>query len=145
MVTRVLTSDERVQLEALAQYLTQDQIADYLGISRPTLAAILDRDEEAALRYKRGKARAIGAVASNLIDKARKGDTACMIFFLKTQAGWRETNRTEITGADGGAVKITQEMTDDLRQALDVLAAKIADSDSADQVALPGPAQPDHA
>jgi hypothetical protein len=68
-----------------------------------------------------------------------------MIFFLKTQAGWRETNRTEITGADGGAVKITQEMTDDLRQALDVLAAKIADSDSADQVALPGPAQPDHA
>ncbi len=24
-----------------------------------------------------------------------------MIFWMKTQAGWRETNRTELTGKDG--------------------------------------------
>lgn len=144
MATRVLTDDERIQLEALAQYLNQDQIADYLGMSRPTLAAIFERDEEAGLRYKKGKARAIGAIASNLIDKARKGDIACMIFFLKTQAGWRETNRHEITGADGGAIKITQEITDDLRKALDALAAKISGSDREDEVAFASPIEPDN-
>jgi transcriptional regulator with XRE-family HTH domain len=144
MATRVLTDDERVQLEALAQYLTQDQIADYLGISRPTLAAIFERDEEAGLRYKKGKARAIGVIASNLMNKARDGDIACMIFFLKTQAGWRETNRHEITGADGGAIKITQEITDDLRKALDALAAKISGSDREDEVAFASPIKPDN-
>ncbi len=42
-----------------------------------------------------------------------------MIFFLKTQAGWRETNRTELTGADGKPIehsvsqKPIREYTDD--------------------------------
>lgn len=32
----------------------------------------------------------VGNVAKNLYAKAIKGDTASMIFFLKTQGGWRE-------------------------------------------------------
>ena len=29
--------------------------------------------------------------------KARGGDTTCSIFYLKTQAGWRETDRLKDT------------------------------------------------
>jgi hypothetical protein len=30
-----------------------------------------------------------------------------MIFWLKTRAGWKETNVTELTGGDGGPLKVT--------------------------------------
>ena len=89
-----LTEEQTVQVEALAAYLSQDQIADYFGITRPTFSAMIERNADISLRYKRGKAKAIGAVAQNLIKKAREGDNACMMFYLKTQAGWRETNHT---------------------------------------------------
>ena len=90
---KTLTEDETVQVEALAAYLSQEQMADYFGITRPTFAAMLERDPEIALRYKRGKAKAIGLVAQGLLQKARNGDTTSAIFYLKTQAGWRETIR----------------------------------------------------
>ena len=103
---KTLTEDQKEQVEKLAAYLTQDQMADYFGMTRPTLAAIMERDEEVLLRYKRGKSRAIGAIANSLIQKARDGDTACMMFYLKTQAGWRETERKEIVGEGGGPLLI---------------------------------------
>lgn len=98
---KTLNDEQRAQVEALAAYLTQEQIADYFGIGRTTWFSILERDPDISERYKRGKARAIGAVAQNIIKKARGGDNACMMFYLKTQAGWRETNRVEVTDADG--------------------------------------------
>lgn len=96
-----LTEAEKAEVETLAAVLTAAQIADYFGIGRTTFFAMMARDEEIAERYKRGKARAIGAVAQSLISKARAGDTASMIFYLKTQAGWRETNVLEHSGSIG--------------------------------------------
>ena len=90
-----------MQVEALAAYLTQDQIADYFGITRPTFSAMIERDDDISLRYKRGKSKAIGAVAQGLLQKARDGDTTSAIFYLKTQAGWRETNHIDHTSSDG--------------------------------------------
>lgn len=102
---KTLTADQRAQVEALAAYLSQDQIADYFGISRPTFAAMIERDNDISLRYKKGKAKAIGLVAQGLLQKARNGDTASAIFYLKTQAGWKETNVQEHTGKDGTALQ----------------------------------------
>lgn len=98
---KTLNDEQRAQVEALAAYLTQEQIADYFGIGRTTWFSILERDPDISERYKRGKARAIGAVAQNLIKKARDGDNACMMFYLKTQAGWRETSHIDHTSSDG--------------------------------------------
>lgn len=86
-----LTDLQRQEVETLAAVLSTEQIADYFGIGRTTFYRLMERDEEIAVRYKRGKAKAIGAIAQGLINKARSGDTTSMIFFLKTQAGWRET------------------------------------------------------
>ena len=97
---KVLTAAQKAETETLAAVLTSEQIADFFGIGRTTFFAMMERDAEIAERYKRGKARAIGTIAQNLIAKARSGDTASMIFYLKTQAGWRETTRIEGTGDD---------------------------------------------
>ena len=102
---KALTEAQRVEVETLAAVLSTEQIADYLGIGRRTFWDMMARDDEIAARYKKGKARAIGAIAQGLISKARGGDTASMIFFLKTQAGWRETVAVE-TVPDPGAMVI---------------------------------------
>lgn len=86
-----LTDTQKAEVETLAAVLTAEQVADYFGIGRRTFYSMMERDEEIAARYKRGKAKAIGVIAQGLINKARAGDTISMIFFLKTQAGWRET------------------------------------------------------
>jgi hypothetical protein len=93
--TKELTAGQKVEVETLAALLSQDQIADYFGIVRNTFRAICARDPEVNERYKRGKAKAIAHVAQGLLMKARNGDTTSSIFYLKTQGGWRETDRHE--------------------------------------------------
>lgn len=90
-----LTDEQKAEVETLAAVLTAEQVADYFGIGRRTFYSMMQRDEKIAARYKRGKAKAIGVIAQGLINKARAGDTTSMIFFLKTQAGWRETSQVE--------------------------------------------------
>lgn len=124
-----LTADQKAQVEALAAYLTQDQISDYLGITRPTFSAMMDRDQEIALRYKRGKSKAVGLVAQGLLQKARAGDTTSAIFYLKTQAGWRETQKIEHTGADGAPIQV--ETLDVSKLSTETLAEIMAARDAA--------------
>lgn len=107
---KTLTDEQKAQVEALAAYLSQDQIADYFGTTRPTFAAMIERDEEISLRYKRGKAKAIGTVAQGLLQQARDGNMTAAIFYLKTQAGWREAQSVEHSGKDGGPIQ-TEDVT----------------------------------
>ena len=86
----VFTQDQIEQVEKLASLLTKGQLCDYLGISEPTFRAVETRQEEVSFAYKKGKAKAIVTVGSNLIKQAQKGNMTAAIFYLKTQAGWRE-------------------------------------------------------
>jgi hypothetical protein len=97
---RVFDFDEIAQVESLAAVLSVEMMADYFGIAKPTFYAIMERQPEVFERYKRGKARAIGTVAKALITKAQSGDTASMIFYLKTQAGWKETQVVDSISSD---------------------------------------------
>ena len=90
-----LTEDQIKEVETLSALLTTSQIADYLGISHVTFKAIRDRDDNVSFAYKTGKAKAIAKVAKNLIGKANEGDNAAMMFYLKTQAGWKETQHVQ--------------------------------------------------
>lgn len=87
---KTLTANQAVEIEKLAEVLTMEQIADYFGISSDTLSRILNRQKDVSLHYKKGKAKIINEIAQNLVTKARGGDLGAMIFFLKTQGGWRE-------------------------------------------------------
>ena len=97
---RVLNEEELAQVEALASVLSSEQIADYFGIARTTFYDIMKRQPDVSERYKRGRAKAIGSVAKGLLQKAQSGDTASTIFYLKTQAGWKETAVVEATVED---------------------------------------------
>jgi hypothetical protein len=101
-----LTSEQVNEVETLAALLSQDQIADYFGVSRPTFAAMMERDEDISLRYKRGKSKAIGSVAKGLLQQARDGNITAAIFYLKTQAGWKEVDRHEIAGDPNSPIYI---------------------------------------
>jgi hypothetical protein len=79
-----------------------------------------------AARYKRGKARAIGVIAQGLINKARSGDTTSMIFFLKTQAGWRETGRLEHLLPEEAAEAPRTDAVARLMERLDAIAGRQA-------------------
>ena len=96
-----LSDSQKIEVKALAQYLSQEQIADYLGVTRKTFAAIIERDPEVFTHYKKGKATAVVSVAKGLVQKAIAGDTTAMIFFLKTQAGWKESQNIDHTSSDG--------------------------------------------
>lgn len=97
----VLTPEQKAEVETLAAVLSSEQIADYFGIGRTTWFAILDRDPQVSELYKKGKAKAIGMVAQNLISKARAGDLGAQIFYLKTQAGWKDTTHIDHSSSDG--------------------------------------------
>ena len=69
---KTLTEAQRAEVETLAAVLTAAQMADYFGIGRTTLFSLMDRDPDIAERYKRGKARAIGAIAQSLLEAAAR-------------------------------------------------------------------------
>ena len=93
---RKLNRDQIAQVESLAAYLSIEQIANYFGMSKPTFYAIMERQPNVLLRYKKGKANAIGSIAKSLLKKAREGCTTSQIFYLKTQAGWSEKQQIEV-------------------------------------------------
>lgn len=80
---------------------TQDQVATLVGKHVNTIKG----NETAKAAFEEGKAETVAKVAGSLVAKALKGDTASAIFYLKTQAGWRETVRNEHTGKDGGPIE----------------------------------------
>lgn len=94
---KTLTKDQAKELEILAAVLNQEQIADYFGISQDTLKRIMERDDRVLRSYKKGKAKAIGSIAGNLINQAKSGNTTAAIFYLKTQAGWKEGTDLNVT------------------------------------------------
>ena len=96
-----LDDKQITQIEALAAFLTLEQIADYFGVTRPTFDAICQRQPEVFLQYKKGKSKAIASISQNLIKQAQDGNTTAAIFYLKTQAGWKETQVVDNTSSDG--------------------------------------------
>jgi hypothetical protein len=97
------TDAERKQVEALSGYgLPIEQIAVLVrdGIDADTLRKHF-REE-----LIRGKAKANGQIGKTLFQKAMAGDTTAMIWWSKTQMRWSETMKHELTGDEGGPLKI---------------------------------------
>jgi len=88
---------EARQVEAMAAVgITQEDIALVLGMNFKTLTRLYSE------AWKRGKVKANAKVGERLYKKAvEDGDTASLIFWAKTQMGWRETQRVDHTSSDG--------------------------------------------
>jgi transcriptional regulator with XRE-family HTH domain len=105
---------KKVELLA-SRGLSQAQIALQLGISESTLYNRKRETKEFAEAIKNGRNRGIAYIANKLYEKASAGDNACMMFFLKTQGGWSEKSKVELTGEDGQPVKIQNVFINDLK------------------------------
>lgn len=90
---------ELVKLHALVG-TKQEVIADILGIDPKTLRKYYREELDQSL------AQANAVIGGALFNKAKGGDTASQIFWLKTRARWRETSVVEHTGPEGGPVQI---------------------------------------
>ena len=116
--SRTFTDRELAQIEALGSVLSIEQIADYFGIGRTTFYAICERQPETMEHYKRGKAQAIASVSKGLLQQAIKGNLTSAIFYLKTQAGWRETANLNIGENKDSPLKITISPVDAIKPLL---------------------------
>lgn len=94
------TPERRATVKAMAAY----------GIPQEDIARVVGIEQTALRRYYRaeldtGGPQAVAKVAECLYQQAISGNTTAAIFFLKTRGKWRETERVELTGADGGPMK----------------------------------------
>ena len=99
------TDAERKQVVALSGYgLPIEQIAVLVrdGIDTDTLR------KHFATELVSGKAKANGQVGKTLFQKVMAGDTTAAIWWSKTQMRWAETQKHELTGADGAPLEFTK-------------------------------------
>jgi len=98
-------SRQLVQLHATIG-TQQHLIADILGVDAKTLRKHYREELDQSM------AQANAQIGGALFNKAKNGDTAAMIFWMKTRAGWRETQNLEHTGPGGAPLSIRVEYTD---------------------------------
>jgi hypothetical protein len=106
----------RYQVTVMAAIgIRRDTMCSILGISEPTL------DKYYRKEYEAGKDQANALVASRLWETAvfglGKEHVTAAIFWLKTQARWKETVANELSGPNGTPIPIeeTNRLTDEER------------------------------
>lgn len=88
-----LTPQGRLLIEKWAlDGLSQEQIAQNMGIARQTLIEWKNRFPDIADSLKKGRAVVVAALQNKLIQKAMSGDLGAIIFSLKNLApeSWRD-------------------------------------------------------
>ena len=115
------TNEDTKLVEALAiAGVTQNLIAQILKISEPTLR------KNYRSQLDTSKARANAIISQALFKRAKDGNVLAQIFWLKTQAGWREKNYHEITGKDGDPLFAEERQLIEIRKIFDEI--KFAES-----------------
>ena len=83
-----------------------------VGITHEDIAKKIDISSDTLVKYYReelddGRIDAIAQVGQKLYQNAISGNLSAQMFYLKTRAGWSETNKHEITGANGSAIPLS--------------------------------------
>ena len=96
------TDDTRKKVYELSSVgTTYEDIAKVIGISHDTLTKYYRPELD------RGRIDANAIVAGTLFKQAQEGNTSAMIFWLKTRAQWKETQKHEHGGdLDGSPIQV---------------------------------------
>lgn len=98
-MAREISKEQRKRVKDMAAIrCTQEEIAAIEGMARETLRTHF------AVELEEGAAIGALYVKKRLRDLINDGEPSAIFFYLKTQCGWRETSRTEITGPGGEAL-----------------------------------------
>ena len=88
------SAEDMKQVESYgALGMTSQQIADCMGISAGHMCAMQNEFPEFYDAIKRGKAKGIAMVTSELIKNVKAKNVTAQIFYLKCQAKWREESQ----------------------------------------------------
>ena len=100
-VATKFSKEDRERIQRCAGIgLSYDMISSIFGCAKMTLTKYCQEELD------RGKALRMEKVCGYLAQWIDEGDKASTFFYLKTQGEWRETNRTEVTGADGAPFQV---------------------------------------
>jgi len=80
--------------------IRHEDIATKLGISSDTLVRKYRKELDD------GRIDANAEMASSLFNQGKNGNVTAAIFWLKSRAGWSDRSQIELTGENGGPVKI---------------------------------------
>lgn len=97
--------------------LNKEQVAQCLGISRRVFFKYQEENPEFAEAYDRGRAKATAVIAGKLLQKVETGSLVAIIFWLKCQAGWKETGVLEIPGLTPQAAVDFETLTPEQKRA----------------------------
>lgn len=111
------------------------QLHATIGTPQETIARVLGIDGKTLRKHYRDEldlatARANATIGGALFNKAKGGDTAAQIFWMKTRAGWREKTDLNLTSEDGSMSPRPLDLSKVPTEALEAL-VKAAD-DAAD-------------
>jgi len=103
MTKKLITKPPHEPTEATRQTV---QLHTMVGTNQTDIARVLDIDEKTLRKYYRdeldlAKSKANATIGGALFNKAKNGDTAAMIFWMKTQAKWAERHELDHSSTDG--------------------------------------------
>lgn len=87
---------------------TRDGLCEILGMSTATLYKHYSKELEL------GDQIAGATVITKIFQKVQKGEEWALKWWSARRMGWQETQRTELTGANGGPIRTDSEQNEDL-------------------------------
>jgi len=90
-----LTPEQMQQLEKFASCMTIENIAALFDFSDATLERRFKDDPEVLRFYKKGFNKSFAFVSGKLMQLISEGNPAAIFFWLKTRAGFKETQVVE--------------------------------------------------
>ena len=103
-----ITEDQLEHIERLASVLNTGQLAGFLGMCENTFRKLRAEDPRIDEAYKKGRSDAMAKVGVSLLKQALGGNTTAQIFYLKTQAGWRDKVEVEHSGSPEIVVRVVE-------------------------------------
>lgn len=105
------TDESRAEVKALASFgLPQDDIAEYVGVSHVTLRKHYASELKlSAINANATVGKYLFSLASGQALQNGASHSECArsaMFWAKTRMGWRETDRLEHSGPNGGAIPV---------------------------------------
>lgn len=105
---KVFTRLEIDRIEGYAAYHTIEDIAAFFGYSQSQFNRLKNQDINVMNAYKRGRFKALSMVGGKLMEQIENNNLTAIMFYLKTQGGWREKQDINVSNEDGSMKTVEQ-------------------------------------
>lgn len=96
----VTEANQTIVRTLAAAGIRHEDIATKIGISQDTLVRKYRRELDD------GRIDATSEMATSLFNAGKNGNIPAAIFWLKSRAGWSDRSQIELTGENGGPIKV---------------------------------------